>query len=806
MAINRIYKSVPTVAIRGIVIFPGVRFHFDIARSKSIAAIEAAMKTDQKVFLVAQKDALLDDPEVSDLYNYGVIASIKQVLKAPKDNQMRVVVEGVVRAQIADITDTEPYFICNVRERKTPEVKAEDVALRDALINKLKTELVAYMSYTSRSEEEARRDAEIFYTEDTSDFADLIAGNVIPEYKIRQKILEEVSLIPRLELLLDVLRKENNILKIENEIESKVEKQMEENQKDYYLREKIRAIYNELGEGEDVLSDASKYKEKVRKLNCSDEIKEKLFNECDKLSKMQGTSVDAAIIRSYLDTALSIKFGTYTVDNLDVIRAQRILDEEHYGLEKVKERFVEMLAVKAKTDDLKGQIICLVGPPGVGKTSIVKSVAKAMGRKYVRMSLGGVSDEAEIRGHRKTYVGAMPGRIVNAIIQAKSFNPVILLDEIDKLGKDYKGDPASALLEVLDPEQNNTFRDNYMEIPVDLSKVLFITTANDPSTIPGPLYDRMEIIDLVSYTQQEKEIIAKNHIVKKQVKLHGLTGNNIRFTDDAIEVLIRNYTSEAGVRRLEQVIASVCRKSVLMLEKSGSKRIIITPELIADMLGPWKYKKEELLGENAIGVVNGLAWTRVGGEILQVEAVAMEGDGKMEITGSLGDVMKESAKAAYSYLRSKKSHYNIPLEAFTKNNIHIHVPQGAVPKDGPSAGVTISTALYSALSGKKVDRHVAMTGEVTLTGRVLPIGGLREKSMAAYKAGIRKVIIPQDNYSDLWEIDQTVKENVEFIPVSTIDEVLSVAIVDMAQDEKASLIFSHHDVIIKDRRKNSEIR
>lgn len=806
MAINRIYKAMPTVAVRGIVILPGVRFHFDIARSKSTAAIEAAMKLEQKVFLVTQKDPMTEAPVPEDLYTMGVIANVKQILKSPNENQLRVVVEGAVRAQITEFVETEPYFMCNVRERKAPEVKEEDLVLRDALVNKLKTELLAYMHYTARNEEDARRDAEIFYMDDAGDFADLVAGNIVPDFKVRQKILEKVSIISRLELVLDVMRKENNILEIENEIENKVEKQMEENQKDYYLREKIRAIYNELGEGEDVLSDSQKYKERVKKLNCSDEIREKLLSECDKLSKMQGTSVDASIIRSYLDTALSIKFGAYTVDNLDVVRAEKILDEDHYGLERVKERFVEMLAVKAKTEDLKGQIICLVGPPGVGKTSIVRSVAKAMGRKYVRMSLGGVSDESEIRGHRKTYVGAMPGRIVNALIQAKSFNPIILLDEIDKLGKDYKGDPASALLEVLDPEQNNTFRDNYMEIPIDLSKVLFITTANDTSTIPGPLYDRMEVIELVSYTQREKEIIAKNHLIRKQVKLHGLTGNNIRFTDEAVEAMINSYTAEAGVRRLEQVIASVCRKSVLLLEKNKLKRVTVTKELLAELLGPGKYKKEELMSENAVGVVNGLAWTRVGGEILQVEAVTMEGDGKIETTGSLGDVMKESARAAYSFLRSKKDKYNIPLEAFTKNDIHIHVPQGAVPKDGPSAGVTISTALYSALTGKAVDRTVAMTGEVTLTGRVLPIGGLREKSMAAYKAGIKKVIIPKDNYADLWEIDSAVKENVEFIPVSTVDEVLSVAIVNEGTDSKASLIFSPHDVIIKDRRKKSEIR
>lgn len=806
MAINRIYKSMPTVAIRGIVILPGVRFHFDIARSASTAAIEASMEQDQKVFLVAQKDPVVEHPKAEDLYTMGVISNIKQIIRSPKNDQLKVVVEGAVRAQITEVVSSEPYFVCNVRERKASPVKEEDFDLEEALVKKLKSELLCYMQYTARNEDDARRDAEIFYMDDTGDFADFVAGNIISDFNARQGILEQVSIIPRLELLLDALRKENNILELENRLENQVEKQMEENQKDYYLREKIRAIYSELGEGEDTLSDSQNYKAKIRALDCSDEIKEKLFKECDKLTKMQGTSVDASIIRAYLDTALSLNFGKYTQDNLDLIRAQKILDEDHYGLEKVKERFIEMLAVKAKTDDLKGQIICLVGPPGVGKTSIVRSVAKAMGRKYIRMSLGGVSDESEIRGHRKTYVGAMPGRVVNALIQAKTFNPIILLDEIDKLGRDYKGDPASALLEVLDPEQNNSFRDNYLEFPIDLSKVLFITTANDPSTIPGPLYDRMEVIELVSYTHREKELIAKNHLIKKQIKLHGLSGNNIRFTDAAISEMINTYTSEAGVRRLEQIIASVCRKSVVLLEKGETKRVSVTKEFLKNTLGPGKYKKDELLSKNMVGVVNGLAWTKVGGEILQVEAVTMEGDGKIETTGSLGDVMKESAKAAYSYLRSKKEKYNIPIEAFTKNDIHIHVPQGAVPKDGPSAGVTISTALLSVLTGREVDRTVAMTGEVTLTGRVLPIGGLREKSMAAYKAGIKKILIPKDNYSDLWEIDSVVKENIEFIPVTCLDEVFAVALINKKADEKASVFFAPHDVIVKNRRNNSEVR
>ena len=806
MAVNRIYKGIPTVAIRGIVIFPCVRFQFDIGRSISTAAIEASMEEGQQVFLVAQKDPSVENPTPADLHKVGVIADIKHIVKDSKTNHIKVLVEGVVRAEIIDFESTESCFICNVRERKTPEISDEDAIYKEALLNKLKTELLSFMQFTSRSEEDAKRDFDIFYSEDASNFADFVSGNVIPDFRIKQQLLEKIALIPRLELLIDALRKENNILELESRIENQVESQMEENQKEYYLREKIRAIYSELGEVEDTLSDSQKYKAKIRQLKCSDEIKEKLIGECDKLSKMQGTSVDAAIIRSYLDTALSLHFGEYTTDNLDIGRAEAILEEDHYGLEKVKERFIEMLAVMSRTDDLKGQIICLVGPPGVGKTSIVRSVAKAMGRKYVRMSLGGVSDESEIRGHRKTYVGAMPGRIVNALIQAKTFNPIILLDEIDKLGKDYKGDPASALLEVLDPEQNNTFRDNYMEFPIDLSKVLFITTANDPSTIPGPLYDRMEVIELVSYTQQEKEIIARRHLIPKQIKLHGLTGNNIRFTDEAVGKMITAYTSEAGVRRLEQVIASVCRKSAVLIEKGEAKRVTVTNETLKKFLGPGKYKKEELLSEDTVGVVNGLAWTRVGGELLQVETVTMEGDGKIEITGSLGDVMKESARAAYSYLRSKKDKYGIPLEAFTKKNIHIHVPQGAVPKDGPSAGVTISTALLSALTGKPVDRTVAMTGEVTLTGRVLPIGGLREKSMAAYKSGIRKVIIPRDNFVDLWEIDAVVKENVEFIAVSRLDEVFEIAIKNVAADGKSSVIFSPHEAIINKRRKRDEIR
>ncbi len=806
MAVNLIYKAIPTVALRGMVIFPGVRFHFDVGRKKSVAAIKAAMNDNQKLFLVTQKDVSIENPDSDDLFNFGIVASIKQVIKSPDADYMRVVVEGECRAQIGEILQSTPYFICDVKERKSSTPGSYDESYINALIRKVKDSFDEFIHLSSGDFDDAAR---IFFSDSADTVADTVASATILNYEDRQMLLEELNSVARLEKLYSLLVKENEILRIEGKIESKVNAQMEKNQKEYYLKEKIRAIADELGEGEDMLSEVQRYRTKISELECTDEIRKKLSSECDKLTKMAGNSADAAITRAYLDAALSLPFGAYTVDRFEIDSARKILEKDHYGLKNVKERFIEMLAVKARTNDVKGQIICLVGPPGIGKTSIVRSVAEAMGRKYVRMSLGGVSDESEIRGHRKTYIGAMPGRIVNALVQAKTFNPIILLDEIDKLGKDYKGDPASALLEVLDPEQNNSFRDNYIEIPIDISKVLFITTANDVSTIPGPLFDRMEVIELTSYTPEEKFNIAKKHLVKKQIKMHGLNGSNLRFNDDAIRFIIESYTKEAGVRRLEQTIGAVCRKCVVKLSDNNVKRITVTKSLVKELLGPVKHKKEELLSADSIGVVNGLAWTSVGGEILQVEAVTMNGDGKLELTGSLGDVMKESAKAALSYIRSRSEYYGIDNDMFTKKNIHIHVPQGAVPKDGPSAGVTISTALISVLTGRKVDRCVAMTGEITLTGRVLPIGGLKEKSMAAYKSGIKKIIIPHDNYSDLWEIDDVVKEHVQFIPVSELNEVFDIALKECIEISKAtqtSVKFAPHDLIIKDRRKKDEIR
>ncbi|MBR6568361.1 MAG: endopeptidase La [Clostridia bacterium] len=799
MAVNVVYKNIPTVALRGIVVFPGMRLHFDVGRKKSIAAIKEAMNGDQKLFLIAQKDISVGDPMESDLFDMGVIASIKQVIKAPESDFMRVVVEGVSRAAADEYIGFTPYISANVKEKKSKSVKNYDSTETEALIRKVKDAFDEYLQIMARDVEDIA--ARVFFSENPSEIADIIAGNTIHNYKDRQELLSELNPIARLVKLYAKLVNEVNVLRIENDIEDKVESQMEKNQREYYLREKIKTISEELGEHEDTLTEIQRYREKISALDCSDEVREKLSAECDKLSKLQSGGADASIVRSYLDTALSLPFGSYTIDNLELKRAREILDDDHFGLAKVKERFIEMLAVRSRTDNQKGSIICLVGPPGVGKTSIVRSVATAMERKYVRLSLGGLSDEAEIRGHRKTYVGAMPGRIINSLTHAKTLNPIILLDEIDKLGKDYKGDPASALLEVLDPEQNFSFRDNYIEFPVDLSKVLFITTANDVSTIPQPLYDRMEIIELTSYTPEEKFHIAKNHLIKKQINLHGLNGNDIRFTDGAVKMIIDSYTREAGVRRLEQTIAKICRKAAVRLSDGDTKRVTVSRELVKEFLGPEKYKNEKLLSKDTVGVVNGLAWTSVGGEMLQVEAVVMEGSGQLELTGSLGDVMKESAKAALSYLKSSADKYGIDCSLLNKKNIHIHGPQGAVPKDGPSAGVTIATALLSVLTGKAVDRKVAMTGEITLTGRVLPIGGLKEKSMAAYKAGIKKVIIPEDNLSDLWEIDSVIKENVEFIGVSRLDDVFSEAIKGASfADIKSNVKFSPHDVIIKSRR------
>ena len=774
MAVNLIYKALPTVALRGLVVFPGMKLHFEVGREKSVAAIRAAMNENQRVFLVAQRSIADEDPGEDALFKTGVIAAIRQVVKAPDSDNVRVVIEGECRADVMRVVHGAFYLVSDVKQRRDASVKNVPADYIAALVNKTKDIFEQYAELTSKQARDVAM--EIYLTREPGHLADFIAANALAEFEDRQVILEERNPIRRLEKLCAILSHAIEIYRIEDAIDGKVQAQMDDLQRENYLREQMRVISSELGEGDDTLAESQDYKEKILALSLEKDVEEKLLREANKLSKMQSTSPDANVIRSYLDACLALPWNTYTDDSFDLAQAAEVLDRDHYGMKKVKERFLEMLAVRALTENSRGQILCLVGPPGVGKTSIVRSVAEAMGRKYVRMSLGGVRDEAEIRGHRKTYIGAMPGRLIAALTQAKSMNPIILLDEVDKLGADYKGDPSSALLEALDPEQNHSFRDHFIEFPVDLSRVLFITTANDMATIPAPLLDRMELMELPSYTAEEKFQIAKRHLTKKQMKMHGLTGNMIRFQDEALHELISGYTKEAGVRRLEQCIASVCRKSAMLLAKGTAKRVTVTPGLLHEFLGPPKFKDDMLPKKDLVGVVNGLAWTSAGGELLQVEAVLMDGTGKLELTGSLGDVMKESAKAAHSYLRSVAGRRNISPECFTKKDLHIHVPQGAVPKDGPSAGVTMATAMLSALTDCPVRKDVAMTGEISLTGRVLPIGGLREKSMAAYQHGVRLVIIPKENESDLWEIEDVVKEHVEFVPVEHLEEVFALSL------------------------------
>ena len=774
MTDNLIYRALPALALRGMVMFPKMRLHFEVGRSKSVAAVNAAVHNEQMIFLVTQRDISVDDPTPEELYKIGVIAEIKQVIRNPGSNNLRVVVEGVCRAKVLNVLENDKYFIFDALRLESKKIRPIDSDYAEATVRMTKKIFDSYMEATARQADGVA--SEVLFNEQPDYLADFIAMNALNDYRDRQMILEELGPVARLEKLCSVLSRETELSLIEEDIEQKVQARLDKSQHEYYLREQIKVISEELGEGDDTLSEAEKYKEKILALSLDTEIEKKLMKECDRLSKLQGSSPDANVVRTYLDECLSLPWNTYTEDNFDLKKARKILDDEHFGMDKVKDRFIEMLAVRALSEKTRGQIICLVGPPGVGKTSIVRSVAKAMGRKYVRMSLGGVRDEAEIRGHRKTYIGAMPGRIVNALETAKSFNPIILLDEIDKLGNDYKGDPSSALLEALDPEQNNSFRDHYIEFPVDLSKVIFITTANDASAIPGPLYDRMEVIELSSYTLEEKMNIAKRHLVRKQRELHGLDGRSFRMSDSVLRFLIDNYTREAGVRRLEQLIAALCRKTAVKVASGEKGSASLTVPDIKEMLGPEKFRPDDVSKTDLVGVVNGLAWTSVGGELLQVEAVVMDGNGKLELTGSLGDVMKESAKAALSYIRSVASDYGIDSEVFKTKDIHIHVPQGAVPKDGPSAGVTISTALLSALTGVSVRHNVAMTGEISLTGRVMPIGGLREKSMAAFKSGMDTVVIPAENESDLWEVDPAVKEKINFIPVKRLSEVFSLAL------------------------------
>lgn len=765
----------PTVALRGLVIFPGMNINFDVGREKSIAALKVAMSGNQELFLVTQKDIRDNDPDYDELYKVGTIVKVSHILRLPNSDNIRVTVEGLRRAKLCSIISKSDYLICEIKPKNDMLIKAEDHDYATALVRKSKDLLEEYAEYAPQIPPDVILN--VLESHDPGKIADYIAGNVMLEYQDRQKILNEFNPVTRIEKICYRLAREGDLLKLESEIGDKVQEQIDKSQREYYLHEQMKVISAELNDGASPEEECEEIKEKILSLCLSEESEEKLIKECSRLGKMQFQSPEAGVLRVYLETCTSLPWNDFTEDNLDIANARKILDRDHTGLDKVKDRIIETLAVKNLTDNQSAQILCLVGPPGVGKTSIAKSVAEALGRKFARISLGGVSDEAEIRGHRKTYIGSMPGRIINAIQQAKTANPLILLDEIDKLGSDYKGDPSSALLEVLDPEQNKTFCDHYVEIPFDLSKVLFLTTANDRSTIPAPLLDRMEIIELSSYTREEKFKIAKNHLVNKQKKLHGLNGNNFRLNDEALYALIDGYTREAGVRRLEQKIAALCRKAAVKIVSGEKKSVFVKAKDLEELLGAADYLPDSLEDAPAVGVVNGLAWTAVGGEMLQVEVSVMNGTGKIELTGSLGDVMKESAMAAVSYVRVHADEFNINPNFYKEKDIHIHVPEGAVPKDGPSAGVTMATALVSALADIPVDQKIAMTGEISLRGRVLPIGGLREKTMAAYKNGIKTVVIPKKNLPDLKEVDEVVKSAIRFVPASELNDVFAEALI-----------------------------
>lgn len=769
--INDTLTNLPVIPLRGLVVFPNSTITFDVGRKKSIEALKNAMNTDQKVFIVCQKDPVIDEPQFDDLYEIGTVCTVKQLIRLGNNERcVRVAVEGIYRAELVSLNQTKPFILADVYgiDDSEHEETREDLAYK-RLVRK---EFDKYSELTRDISNEIHN--RVDNAKLSGELADIISSEINLTYINKQTILSIINQTERISQLYIFISKENEELQIEQEIQKKVAAEIDKGQREYYLREEMKVIAETLGETESPVEEADEYRQKINNLKCSDEIKDKLINYTNKLMKMPLGSHEATVLRNYLDKALEIPFGKCTKDSINLDKSRKILDKEHYGLDKVKERIVDSLAVYKRNPDFSGQILCLAGPPGVGKTSIVKSLAKSMNRKYVRIALGGIHDEAEIRGHRKTYIGAMPGRIVEAIIKSEVMNPIVLLDEIDKLGADYKGDPSSALLEALDPEQNNTFADHYIEFPIDLSNVLFITTANDVSSIPAPLYDRMEIIELSSYTVQEKFYIAKKHLLKKELERHNISSKEFKITDDAIHTLIEGYTKEAGVRNLQKQLATLCRKAAVSLE-SGEKIFKVTANNIDEFLGKIKYKPDVISKENQVGVVNGLAWTSVGGTMLPIEVSALDGTGKIELTGNLGDVMKESAKTAISFVRSKADLYGIDNEFYKNKDIHIHTPEGAVPKDGPSAGLAFTTALVSELTGVAIKSDVAMTGEISLKGKAMAIGGLKEKSMAAYKAGCTTVIIPFDNIKDLSEISDEVKDAVEFVAVSNFDEILNIA-------------------------------
>lgn len=766
-------KVVPLLPLRGMLVFPGMIINLDVGRDRSIKAVEAAMAVNRKILLVTQREAGTIEPSESDLFTFGVIAEIKQLLKLP-NGALRILVEGLSRAKINTVRDNkELYFEAEAEEIPSVIQDNNEVeALKRMLIETFEQWILASKKITS----------EVLLTfkdqPDPGRIADMIAGYLTIGVDEKETILETVNVKDRMNLLYSYLCKELEIANIEKNISLQVRKQIEQNQREYYLREQMKAINKELGEGDERQEEVDEYKRAMAELELPEEVVEKIKKELDRLYKMPPMMAESAVIRSYLDALLSLPWKKFTEDNFDLKLAKKILNADHYGLEKVKQRILEYLAVRALTKQIKGPILCLVGPPGVGKTSLARSIARAVNRKFTRISLGGVRDEAEIRGHRRTYIGAMPGRIIHGMQTCGCSNPVFLLDEIDKMNADFRGDPASALLEVLDPEQNSNFSDHYIEFPYDLSNVFWIVTANTVDTIPPALLDRMEVIQLASYTDEEKVKIAELHLIPKEREAHGLTERTISFTSEAIYRIIRDYTREAGVRSLERKIAAVCRKAAHRLVTEKIKKIQVNANTLHNFLGPVIFLESDLTAKAETGVCTGLAWTSIGGELLKVEVAATGGKGVLQLTGQLGDVMKESAQAGYTYIRSRANELGLDEKFYENTDVHIHLPEGAIPKDGPSAGITMVTAMVSALTGRNVKAGIAMTGELTLSGRVLPVGGIKEKMLAANRYGVKTVLLPKLNLQDLEEIPRNVRNAITFIPVSHMDEVLKLALED----------------------------
>ncbi|WP_226526306.1 endopeptidase La [Metabacillus niabensis] len=765
-------QIVPLLPLRGLLVYPTMVLHLDVGRDKSVQALEKAMMDDHIIFLTTQKEISIDEPKKEDIYEIGTLTKIKQMLKLP-NGTIRVLVEGLERGEIQRFVDEDEYYSVEVAVYPDPEEKSvEEEAL-------MRTMLEYFEQYIKLSKKiSAETYATVSDITEPGRMADIITSHLPLKLKDKQEVLETLDVTERLNKVISILHNEKEVVQLEKKIGQRVKKSMERTQKEYYLREQMKAIQKELGEKEGKLGEVSTLKERLDEVGMPEHVKEVALKELDRYEKVPSSSAESAVIRNYIEWLISLPWTKATEDRLDVNVAEEILNEEHYGLEKVKDRVIEYLAVQQLTNSLKGPILCLAGPPGVGKTSLAKSVAKSLNRHFVRISLGGVRDESEIRGHRRTYVGAMPGRIIQGMKKAGTVNPVFLLDEIDKMSSDFRGDPSSALLEVLDPEQNHNFSDHYIEETYDLSKVMFIATANNLATIPGPLRDRMEIINIAGYTELEKVHIAKDHLLPKQLKDHGLKKSHLQLRDDAIQSIIRYYTREAGVRSLERQLAGICRKAAKMIVKQERKKIVITDKNIEGFLGKKRFRYGQAELEDQVGVATGLAYTTVGGDTLSIEVSVTPGKGKLILTGKLGDVMKESAQAAFSYIRSRAEELHIDRDFHEKNDIHIHVPEGAVPKDGPSAGITMATALISALTGRAVRKEVGMTGEITLRGRVLPIGGLKEKTLSAHRAGLTKIIAPKDNEKDLDDIPESVRKELTFVLVSHLDEVLKHALTE----------------------------